>query len=910
MSEHFTSTPSTSYPSLLTDLFDQLPYGVIVYEAVRDDERFVLDYRTVYYNAALLTISTHSKEQLEHQLLFQRSPLSRTDTEQMRRIVDERESFAYQYLDPVLNRWFSVENQPFNDGFFTIFHDIDEFKRSQVALEEKTHELQKNVEHISRQNDLLTCVLDVSPTSITIERPIRDEQGSINDFQAVFTNPASLALGGHSKEDVLSKPISQLNPQCKQSDLFINYRNVVESGRPFRVEFFHPPLSKHLEVAVTPLDAEHIVVLFNDVTAARQNALELQQRNELLDGILRTSESSIVVYQAVHDDIGDLIDFRLALVNEASLRAAGTTHDAIIDKLITEVYPDTKTNGLWHQYITVYKTGETFRGNHYYPAIDKWFDVTVSKLGDKLVATLIDITLAQLAAQKLEEQANLFDGVLKTMGNGLAVLEAIRDETGTIVDLTYVEVSQTILNSTGFAKEEIIGNTILNLFPGVKATAYWAAYLATFATGDPQHFEVYYNYDGYDNYTDNWVTRLDENRVISIYSDITSQKQAELQAKQQAALLQTVLDSCQIPIVFFEAIRNEKGGIIDFRYVLQNEANARVVGHSVGETTTKTMLEVLPSLKELGVFDRYVQTVETGQPQHFEQHFNGDTMKGWFDMSIMRQDDGLVVTANDQTLLRQMLQRTEQLVTELKQSNLNLEQFAYVASHDLQEPLRKIQSFSNLVLDQYSDAIPDDGVDMLRRMQSAAKRMSVLIRDLLTYSRLSTQSEPFEPVSLSSTLATILNDLELTIDEKKAQINIGDSNGARLPIIKGNPLQLRQLFQNLLSNALKFSRPDTTPTVSIQIRSVEAGNVPVNVLNRTNKSWLAIDVVDNGIGFDEQYQERIFQLFERLHGRSEYAGTGIGLTICRKVAENHGGAITAHSRPNEGATFTVYLPVS
>ncbi|GAB2544351.1 sensor histidine kinase [Spirosoma aerophilum] len=455
---------------------------------------------------------------------------------------------------------------------------------------------------------------------------------------------------------------------------------------------------------------------------------------------------------------------------------------------------------------------------------------------------------------------------------------------------------------------QLIGQSMVALFPGVKQTTHWQALSAAFVSGKPQHFETTYSYNGHDQFTDNWITRLDEDRLISVYSIINEQKQAESLAKQRSSILQSVLDGCQTAIVLFEAIRDQAGKIIDFKYLIQNEANARLLGYPISETNSKTMLEVLPNLKASGIFDRYVAVTETGQPQQFEQHFTDGRVDGWFNISIVKQDDGFVVAANDLTLLHQTLQRTEQLVSELQRSNHNLEQFAYVASHDLQEPLRKIQSFGNLIIDLHGHHLPEEGQMMLRRMQSAAERMSQLIRDLLAYSRLTGDKDSLVPVRLSALIADILTDLELVIREKKAQLTIHTDLDDTLPTLTGNPMQLRQLFQNLLSNALKFVRPGLIPKISINIQSITADDVPISIPNWAKQPWVAINISDNGIGFDQKYKEQIFQLFERLHGRSEYTGTGIGLAICRKVAENHGGTITAHSKPNEGSTFTVYLP--
>ena len=258
-------------------------------------------------------------------------------------------------------------------------------------------------------------------------------------------------------------------------------------------------------------------------------------------------------------------------------------------------------------------------------------------------------------------------------------------------------------------------------------------------------------------------------------------------------------------------------------------------------------------------------------------------------------------------LERLVTKRTQQLqesVNDLQRSNNNLQQFAYVASHDLQEPLRKIQSFSDMLRNQYKEELGESGNDYLLRMQASASRMSVLIKDLLTYSRISTQQDSSATVSLTSVINAVLADLDLAIQETVALVRV-DS----LPTVQGDKSQLGQLFQNLLNNALKFRKTGQTPQISITCQTIAATDLPPSVWpTREAIAYYRIDVADNGIGFDEQYVDRIFQVFQRLHGRSQFAGTGIGLAICEKVTANHGGAITASSQPGEGAIFSVYLP--
>ncbi len=259
------------------------------------------------------------------------------------------------------------------------------------------------------------------------------------------------------------------------------------------------------------------------------------------------------------------------------------------------------------------------------------------------------------------------------------------------------------------------------------------------------------------------------------------------------------------------------------------------------------------------------------------------------------------------SLEQQVEQRTQQFEDanqDLKRSNENLRQFAYIASHDLQEPLRKIQSFSDLLQRTYADQ-PGDGIDHLRRIQAAASRMSVLIKDLLAFSRISTRQEASTPINLMTVLQTALNDLDLAIREAGATVTINE-----LPTVQGDHSQLTQLFVNLLSNAIKFRQASVAPVVQVRSEQISAQHLPATVRpGRMASAFYRIDVTDNGVGFEEKYLDRIFQVFQRLHNKNQFSGTGIGLAICEKVAVNHGGAITATSQPGAGATFSVYLPI-
>jgi PAS domain S-box-containing protein len=317
--------------------------------------------------------------------------------------------------------------------------------------------------------------------------------------------------------------------------------------------------------------------------------------------------------------------------------------------------------------------------------------------------------------------------------------------------------------------------------------------------------------------------------------------------------------------------------------------NYTIPGLSLSEVVGKSCHHWTPP-EDVELIRGHIRNVlATGEPVSYEHRPSRPLGPEWYGVQLAPIRDGERIIGFTMSLMDiTNLKRTQ---LRLEQSNRELENFASVASHDLQEPLRKIQTFSERLSSTYAEALGPEGRDYLTRMNNAATRMRKLIDDLLAYSRISSKAQTLHLVDLSELARGVLGDLETTIEQSGATVTIG-----QLPMLEASPMQMRQLLQNLLSNALKFRKDDVPPAISLH----------ATVDPDSNRCELRVE--DNGIGFEEKYVDRIFNVFQRLHGRGKYEGTGIGLAICRRIAERHGGSIQARSAPGQGATFIVTLP--
>jgi PAS domain S-box-containing protein len=532
---------------------------------------------------------------------------------------------------------------------------------------------------------------------------------------------------------------------------------------------------------------------------------------------------------------------------------------------------------------------------------------------------------------RLSKEQNLLRTLEEALANERALMHTLVDHLPAAIYLKDLAGRKTLANRVeldymgAISEAEVLGKTDFDFFPPEQAAAYQASDQEIIRTGQPRinHESSFTKPDGTVIYLSGSTVPLRDaagriTGLAGINYDITDRKRAEESLRlnkewllkrtdelsRERLLLRTLIDSLPDAIYAKDAAgRKTMANPGDLRN-LKCKAEAEVIGKSDFDFYPQDIAEK---------FQADDQKVMQGEPViNREEYFLSDKgEKLWLLTSKLPLRDqngkivGLVGIGRDITerklaedALRSSEEKLRQFTSQLERSNRELQDFAYVASHDLQEPLRKIVVFGERLKEKSSETLAPESLDYLERMQKAAGRMQVLINDLLTFSRVTTKAHPFAPVNLAETASEVVNDLEGRIELVKGRVEVGP-----LPVIDADGLQMRQVLQNLIGNALKFRRPEEPPVVKVEAQIIPDPGTPAKKLCR-------LTVSDNCIGFDEKYLDRIFNVFQRLHSRNEYEGTGMGLAIVRKIALYHGGDITAKSKPGQGATFILTLPVA
>jgi PAS domain S-box-containing protein len=497
------------------------------------------------------------------------------------------------------------------------------------------------------------------------------------------------------------------------------------------------------------------------------------------------------------------------------------------------------------------------------------------------------------------------------VAHGVVHGRVVTDEHGKPVDHIILNVNNAYERIVGIKKEDVEGRLATEVFPDIYD--YEIDFIGIYGRVALEGGEASFEQDlkTTNRYLSVYVYSQTHGEFTVIFTDITEQKQLEKSLLRSEEKFRVAQELSVDGFLIFHPLRNKSGSVTDFQWIYENDAAAKMNDTNPKEVIGKRLSEVLPHHDESIFGKAYKEVAESGEPRVVEEaSYEQDTFKKlrWFrvvavptindEVAVLVQDITKRKQIEDElklnyaTLERRVQERTEDLKRlneHLIKSNKELENFAYVASHDLQEPLRMVTSFTQLLAQKYENQLDQDAKDYIRFAVDGAKRMYELINGLLSYSRISRKEVTFTEVDLNKTIKDVRTNLNLIIKDRNCRIDSDE-----LPVVFADKNQMVQLLQNLISNGIRYSEKD--PHINIRVRKED--------------SYYVFSVKDEGIGIESQYFDKIFEIFRRLHVVDKYSGTGIGLAICKRIVENHNGKIWVESEIGKGSTFYFTLPIA
>ncbi len=762
-------------------------------------------------------------------------------------------------------RWLSYQSKPIESGEFAggrveFYYDITDQKESKGALRESEAAFRSLVDAVE---EYAIFRLDT-------------------DGHVVSWNEGARQIKGYERAEILSEHFSQFYTDADRAAGVParNLERALENGsvedEGWRVRADGTRFWANVTItSVRDDDGTHrgYLKVTRDMTDRWERERELESELQRILG--RISDA----FYAVDDE------FRFTHVNDRAAELLERSEEELLGERLWDVFPDlNEIDEVWDAFHTALESQEPTSYELYYDTLDFRVEANLYPSETGISVYFRDVTERRERERELERTERRFEAIFEDPN----ILVGLLEPDGTVIDVNgtameYVDAELTDVIGEQFCETPWWGGESADVREDVREWTERAA------AGEYVNFEADLSRPDGERYTLNGVFRPvtnDDGDVVSIVvsdRDITERKKRERELEESEQRYRTLAENFPNGVVTlfdhdleytlaagqgFEKIPVDPADIEGNHY---RDAWDAATSDAL-EPALRGALEGEQGAVELEYADRewVVYTVPITDTR-------GDVFAG-------------VTMAHDITERKEYQRRLEETVDRLEESNKRLEQFAYAASHDLQEPLRMVSSYLQLIEGRYANALDSDGREFLEYAVDGAERMRDMIDGLLAYSRVETQGEPLEPVALETVFDDVLEDLQLRLEETDAALEVGE-----LPRVEGDASQLRQVFQNLLSNALEYSG-DEPPRVRVDAE-------------RRGEDWV-VSVHDEGIGIDPDDQDRIFEVFERLHGREAHAGTGIGLALCQRIVERHGGEIRVDSVPGEGATFSVVLPAA
>ncbi|MEO6489369.1 MAG: PAS domain-containing protein [Ferruginibacter sp.] len=617
-------------------------------------------------------------------------------------------------------------------------------------------------------------------------------------------------------------------------------------------------------------------------------------------------------------------EFIVEMANDAYLQLIDRQETSFVGSPLFQSLPEVKESV--HTLLdTVLNTGVPYHGNEVPVPINRYgkqevfyFDFLYYPLKEAdgnisgIIVTATEVSEKVTARKKIEESEERYHNLIYSSPSAIGILHG--------ENLIITIANDAIIEIWGKGKE-IMGKSYFEALPELAEQGYREVFEKVYKTGVPFNAvetpvsilqngtmeDKYYNFLLYPQRNIN--NEVDGIGIIA--TEVTSQAILNKQVHESEKRFRLLADS--MPQLIWTAdiegrLNYFNKSVLDYSGLALDQINEdgwlQIVHPGEREGNTKEWMNSIATGKDFSYehrFKRYDGEYRWQLSRAIPQRDENGKIQMWVGTSTDIQEQKIFVNE----LEKQVHKRTKELADtniELEKMNKELQSFAYISSHDLQEPLRKIQTFSSQIIEKEFQNLSDTGKEKFQRMQNSAQRMQVLVNDLLTYSRTNTQERKFEKMDLNKIIEEVKEDLKEELQQKHATVEADEICEANII-----PFQFRQLMFNLLSNSLKFANDNPAP--HIKIRSIIAEGQKLNNEELLKEiKYCHISISDNGIGFEQQYSKKIFEVFQRLHGKNQYIGTGIGLAIVKKIVENHDGFITAKGETGKGATFDIYIP--
>ena len=658
------------------------------------------------------------------------------------------------------------------------------------------------------------------------------------------------------------------------------------------------------------------VVSFLKINTERKNRSKAEA---FLESVMSNTENIINFYEPIFKN-DEVVDFRLVYANARNKIDFDVNPKDIIGKPISKIFPFVLLNGEYEKLASSYNDKKTHKLNRQVQVNGKkiWLESIIKPLSDGILVIAKNITnekesvvrlndlndKLQLQYAELQSTEAFLQSILKSTSNVIAHYKPITNSDNKIIDFSIAYTNEVIRSATGEIPEEIKGKKISEVFPYIMDNGIFDTMVQTYLTGETLKLEKEYIIQGETKVFLSTATKS-ENGVTLTSRENTLERRAEkqmIELNEQLKIQNTILK---------EAKAIAKIGSYSWNFVHEDLEKAKISDnlYHLLDSEPDDFLGTHRNFKkfihpdDLEYYELSLkQALEKNSPIDFNYRVITKTNKTKHFRTVGNiQGNMLTGVIQDVTNIIKGEQKIKEKNQELKRSNEELESFNRVASHDLQEPIRKIQMFISRIAEADLDKLSDKSKAYFAKINSSSDRMRMLIKYLLSYSRINKTKKDFDKVNLSVIIEKVQEDLDTRIKESGATIVVDN-----LPILNAIPFQMEQLFNNLLSNAIKY-RGMEDPKIIIDCKKLKRNEITDNFIKKS-KAYYRISVLDNGIGFAQEHSEKIFELFQRLHQNDEYSGTGIGLAICKKIVQNHSGYILAESEPGKGSSFCIYLP--